>query len=169
MPRERILHLLQHADTQKQKGSAHDFDFPLSLKGRQQVKKLQQHLQENPIPAEVVFCSKAKRAVETFQGISDSFSTAHLVFPTFLYMASEYTLLELLNMIDDHIESVLIVGHPPSLYRLLSLLILEEKEIKQKLPRGMQAANLVTITLPYAYGWQGFNLKQAHISNTFCF
>lgn len=167
MVKKRILYLLHNAQGRRATAQMRDFDRPLTMKGRQQLKKLKHHLSRFPIEPDLVFCSKARRARETYDELMPFCHEAHAVFPDFLYLASEYTLLELLNLVDDTIEQIMIVGHGPALLKFIQLLVPNSVEIQCKMPTGCPPASLVRLSLPFHYGWQGFNLKQAQLEEIF--
>ena len=167
MCKKRILYLLNNAQGRRATAQMRDFDRPLSLKGKRQVKKLKHYLSLHSIEPELIFCSKAKRARETFEGLSPFCHTGHIVFLDFLYLASEYTLLELLNLVDDTIDQIMIIGHSPALFEFIQLLVPTSVTIRYHLSESCPSASLICLSLPFQYGWQGFNLKQAHLEDIF--
>ena len=77
---EKELYLLRHAGGRRFQTSMMDFDRPLSERGKKRLIVLCDHLKKHPIAPEVIFCSKAKRARETFEGLSPFCHTGHIVF-----------------------------------------------------------------------------------------
>lgn len=167
MCQRRILYLLNSAQGCRGTAQMRDFDRALSLKGKQQLKKLKNYLPLHPIAPELIFCSKAKRARETYDELSSFFSKTHVVFLDFLYLASEYTLLELLNLVDDTIEKIMIIGHGPALLKFVQLLVPSSVVFQCHEKEECPPASLVCLSLPFQYGWRGFNLKQAYLEEFF--
>jgi phosphohistidine phosphatase len=113
------LHLLRHAKTNQISKSGKDFDRELLSKGEKQCVELKKYFEENKLVFNEVFCSTAKRTLQThgLVGLDDS-ST---VFLKGLYLASSA---ELLYNIQSNANSneILLVGHNEGISELASYL-----------------------------------------------
>ncbi len=163
---EKVLYLLRHAGGRRLQASLMDFDRPLSERGKKRLIVLCDHLKKHPIKPEVIFCSKAKRARQTCAYLKPFFPNARIVYHDYLYLASEYSLLELLNLVDDSICHILILGHETSLTNLVYLLLKKENCPP---PRSIHLTpcTLVQLHLGVDMGWVGFNYKQALLDEIF--
>ncbi len=163
---EKVLYLLRHAGGRRVQTSLMDFDRPLSERGKKRLIVLSNHLEKYPIEPEVIFCSKAKRARQTCAYLKPCFPKARVVYHDYLYLASEYSLLELLNLIDDSICHILILGHETSLTNLVYLLLEKEQSPPVKSFR-VTPGTLIRLRLAVNRGWVGFNYKQAVMDDIF--
>lgn len=163
---EKVLYLLRHAGGQRFQTSMMDFDRPLSERGKKRLIVLCDHLKKHPIAPEVIFCSKAKRARQTCAYLKPYFPNARIVYHDYLYLASEYSLLELLNLVDDSICHILILGHETSLTNLVYLLLKKENSLS---PQSLHVTpcTLIRLRLKDDTRWVGFNYKQAVLDEIF--
>lgn len=115
MPR---LFLLRHAKSSWKDPGLRDRDRPLAGRGRRAAKAIARYLREQDIVPELVLCSTARRARETLERIEPALEVRAVRVEPELYGASARELLERLRGIPDAVESVLMIGHNPSLQRL---------------------------------------------------
>ena len=106
----RTLILLRHAKSSWGDPNAKDHDRPLNDRGRRDAQRIGKWLADNDLIPEHAFCSSARRAEETLDGLG------HKV-PTFLmsdlYMASPQTILRVMSGAYD--SRILIVAHNPGI------------------------------------------------------
>jgi phosphohistidine phosphatase len=114
----KTLYLVRHAKSDWETGQA-DFDRPLNKRGRRDAPEMGRRLKERgPLP-ELIVCSPAQRAVETLELLELGIET---VFNEAIYEASAGELLDIIQQLDDGMESVMLIGHNPSMTWLAGLL-----------------------------------------------
>lgn len=116
----RRLTLLRHAQAESQAPTGADVDRALSLTGRTQAKSLGHLLITHDAIPDLVLCSAANRAVETWKllaaGLGDNGGDDSAIevrrLPE-LYGADPGGLLETIRSVPQAVGSVLVVGHEP--------------------------------------------------------
>jgi phosphohistidine phosphatase len=73
------LYLLRHAKSSWKDASLPDHDRPLAGRGRRAAKAIARHLRDQGIEPELVLCSSARRARETFERIEPALGGAREV------------------------------------------------------------------------------------------
>jgi phosphohistidine phosphatase len=132
----RSLHLLRHAKSSWDNPALSDDDRPLAPRGRRAAKLIASHLRREEIEPALVLCSSAARARETLAGIEQALGDGpDVLIERELYGASEDELLDRLRAVPDTVESVMLIGHNPSLQDLALTLArsgpaLEKVELK---------------------------------------
>lgn len=113
------IHLLRHAKSSWDDPGLPDHDRPLAPRGRRAAERLSRHVATIGVAPDLVLCSSAIRAVETWEGIKSGFppDTQVAVSPE-LYEAAAPSLLGRLNLLAETVRSVLIIGHNPSIEAL---------------------------------------------------
>jgi phosphohistidine phosphatase len=113
------IHLLRHAKSSWDDPGLPDHDRPLAPRGRRAAERLSRHADATGLAPDLVLCSSATRAVQTWEGIRGGFppDTPVEVSPE-LYEAAAASLLRRLNLLPETVRSVLIIGHNPSIEAL---------------------------------------------------
>ncbi len=113
------LHLLRHAKTNQISKSGRDFDRELLPKGTKQCIELKRCFEENKLNFNEVFCSTAKRTLQTHALVG--LNELGTVFLKEMYLVSKD---ELLNQIQLKAKSneILLVGHNDGISDLASYL-----------------------------------------------
>ena len=113
------IHLLRHAKSAWDDPGLPDHDRPLAARGRRAAERLSRHVDATGMAPDLVICSSARRAVETWEGIRSGFppDTRIEVSPE-LYEAAAPLLLRRLNLLPEPVHSVLMIGHNPSIEAL---------------------------------------------------
>ena len=112
MAEAKRLFLLRHAKSSWDDPGLDDHERPLAPRGRRAVMVLGEHLRENDIQPVQVLCSTSRRTRETLEGVAPGGET--LIEPE-LYQADAEQLLERLRRISDDVDSVMVIGHNPTL------------------------------------------------------
>lgn len=115
------LMLLRHAKTENQSDTGLDFDRQLALKGQRQAKSMATHLTSIDLTKTVVFCSDAKRTVQTFEYLLAQNDIPNYVLKHDLYLASRETLFNQLCEQNGDFP-ILLIGHNDGLSDLASYL-----------------------------------------------
>jgi len=114
---KRLL-LLRHAQALPAEGGS-DIDRALSPKGLSDAYALGQTLKAKDIGPAHIVCSSAKRTQQTcgelLKGLEDNI---HTEFSKMIYSASFGDLLHLIQSTDDELESLMVIGHNPTIYEL---------------------------------------------------
>jgi phosphohistidine phosphatase len=145
------LYLLRHAKSSWDEPGLADHDRPLAKRGRRAADAMARHLRENEVAPELVLCSTARRARETFERIEPALEAPEVRFERELYGATPHGLLERLQRVPDSVASVMVVGHNPTLEELaldLARPSPARRELEAKFPTGA----LATLELPGSWG-----------------
>ena len=95
-----------------------DFCRNLSKFGTSQATNLGETLRQKNIKPDRVFCSPSYRTLQTFQALGLQLAPETVSYTRELYNAPESVYLELLETLDETIESVMFVGHNPAIFTL---------------------------------------------------
>ena len=108
--------LFRHAKSSRDDPAAADFDRPLAKRGRRDAPRMGKWMREAGIEPDLILCSDAKRARETWHGLSQTLhSTAPVLFERGLYLAGAKVLSNRLRRLTGNINSVLVIAHNPGL------------------------------------------------------
>ena len=120
MPR---LLLLRHAKSSWDDASLDDFSRPLNKRGVKDCKKIGSYIARKGLYPQIVLCSTAQRARETYAGILPFLPEAQEVYFTKkLYEAEAQDIFALIKQLGQTSETLLIVGHNPAIEVLSSVL-----------------------------------------------
>jgi phosphohistidine phosphatase len=144
------VHLLRHAKSSWKDPSLRDRDRPLAGRGRRAADAIARHLRAEGIGPDLVLCSPALRARETLERIEPGLGRGAVRVEPQLYGTGVDELVELLRRLPDRIESVMLIGHNPTLQELAVALAGPSPELAQieaKFPTGA----LVTLAFPESH------------------
>jgi phosphohistidine phosphatase len=133
VPEHKYLYLLRHAKSDWADPATPDHERPLAPRGRKDAKRLGSYLHRAKLRPDLVLCSSAARAVETYELIADALGhSAMLSVEDELYGASWQQVLARLTRLPGELagelpagndmERVLVIGHNPTLEELASQL-----------------------------------------------
>lgn len=118
MARHRLL-LLRHAKSSWDDPELADHDRPLAPRGRRAAKALRRYARDEGLDPQLVLCSSAARAAETWKAIRDGIAgDPDVEVSDSLYEAGAGDLLARLRGVPEAVECVLLVGHNPSMEQL---------------------------------------------------
>jgi phosphohistidine phosphatase len=141
-PMTKRLYLLRHAKSSWKHPELADHERPLAGRGRRAAAAIARYLEEHDIEVELVLCSTARRARETFERVEPALPVARLRYEPDLYGATADMLLERLHSVPDGIASVMLIGHNPAIERLaldLARPSPERRELATKFPTAALA------------------------------
>jgi phosphohistidine phosphatase len=115
MAKDKHLYLLRHAKSSWTDHGLSDHDRPLAPRGRKAAALIGEYLRHEEITIDLVLCSSARRARETLELVG---AEGRIEVEPELYAASAEELLDRLRQLPEDIESVLLVGHNPSIQDL---------------------------------------------------
>ena len=168
----KTLCLLRHGQAGR-RIDLQDFDRPLSATGVEAAGRIAATLRRAGLLPDLVLCSGAKRARQTWQ-VMDAQLTAEeadgltLDLREDLYLASETRLLIALRKLPEAASSVLLVAHNPGLHRLARELAGADSraEALARLGRGFPAAGLAVLTYDAA-NWAELAPGRARLTDFF--
>lgn len=142
--------LLRHAKSSWSDPRLSDLQRPLASRGKADAKRMARYIAEHAPQIDLVLCSTAKRARQTWAAVARVLAHEPEVrFESALYLPSLDTLLEVIRSAPDQARTLLVVGHSPSLDALVMGLSLSARDaalraqVSEKLPTGA----LVALTL----------------------
>ena len=114
------LYVMRHAKSSWKDPNVPDYERPLARRGEKAARRMALLVARSlPLP-ELVLCSPATRAVQTYQLIAERFGNSVEVHTEDgLYGASGTALLMRLRALPDDVGSVLLIGHNPGVQDLL--------------------------------------------------
>jgi phosphohistidine phosphatase len=126
------LYLLRHAKSSWKNARLDDHERPLNKRGRRVAKTMAEHLQRAKVAPDIVLCSTAVRAKQTFDPIAKRIRPQKVVFERGIYEVSQRKLWRYLWALPENARSALVVGHNPGLHALA--LALGDAEAHKHLP-----------------------------------
>jgi phosphohistidine phosphatase len=111
------LYILRHAKSSWDDQLAPDHDRALAARGRRAVVLIAEYMRDHEVDPQLVLCSSARRTRETLEGVLPGHRGAQI--EPGLYGASAGELLDRLHRVPAAVSSVLVVGHNPSVQKLV--------------------------------------------------
>ena len=149
----KTLLLLRHAKSSWDSPGGRDFDRPLAPRGRRTAPLIGGHLRDRQLLPDLVLCSTARRARETYDLMVPAVGGAAIQFEQALYLASPAMLLRLVQATPPAIERLLVVGHNPGLQQFAALLAgTGDAAARERVQAKFPTAGLAVLTFPVA-GW----------------
>ena len=131
----RTLVLLRHAKAETP-GELPDFDRRLTTVGESDADAAGAWLADERLRPDLVFCSPAARTRQTWQGVSIALAQAlpgsgapEVRYEDQLYLGGRTEVFDLLRTVPEHIRTVLVVGHNPTVSDV-SLLLLPDEQVE---------------------------------------
>ena len=120
----KYITFIRHSKSEGIVSEQSDFDRDLNERGKRVAPKMGRKLKELNLNPNKIYCSSAKRAIETSNLLIEQldYSLGEVNFVDDLYEASVRTLLDFINKLDDQFHDVVIVGHNPSITYLVEYL-----------------------------------------------
>lgn len=108
--------LIRHAKSSWQDDAQDDLDRPLNERGRKAISDIARWLKEYKVKPDFVWLSPATRCQETWHHLRKEWDTTiKATQHRALYMADPKTMLEVLKLTSDDIDTVALVGHQPGI------------------------------------------------------
>ncbi len=138
----RRLYLLRHAKSDWADPNRADFDRPLAARGSRDAPRMGAYLAGLDTPPELVLCSAARRARETWELVRPAFpDSVRCEIRRDLYLATPGDLLHAVNEVDAGVSALMLIGHNPGLHELaLALADASASDLDWKFPTGAVAA-----------------------------
>jgi len=113
----KTLFLARHAKSSWELPELEDLDRPLIEKGITRTKKTISYLQKNKVEIDLIISSHAKRAFETAKLYANAlkYPLKKIDVNTSIYFSGPESLFNILYSLPNNIQSVMIVGHNPTM------------------------------------------------------
>ena len=135
------LFLLRHAKSYWDDPSIPDHERPLSKRGRKAAFAMRHMMRSKGLVPDLVLVSNARRTLETLKALQPWDDPPVIDATDALYLASAGQILKLLREVNDHVRSVLLIGHNPGLQEFAMLLVGANAETaKSKIARRLAKA-----------------------------
>ena len=110
------LYLIRHSYAEDP-GAKQDFERQLTLVGQSTVRALGRHLIKESFDPDGIFCSPALRTSETAQNLVEALemNESLIIYKEEIYNASVRDLLNVVNLLDQSLHRVAIIGHNPAI------------------------------------------------------
>lgn len=138
-----------------------DCDRALSLKGKNQALNIAELIDNFAQKPEAIICSKALRAKETADIISTKINTP-ITLDDKIYSGNQQDLEKIITLVNDEIESLLIIGHNPILEEFAALY--NNSEWESTLQAGIMPASLLEFELDVE-NWCDFDNTTSKMTN----
>ncbi len=146
----KTLLVLRHAKSSWDNPTLSDYDRPLNKRGKRDAPRMGKHLQHQGLIPERILSSSAKRARKTATKVAKACGySGKIKRVDRFYHAPPSVYYELVQALPDKYQSVMVVGHNPTMEQLVTLLTGEIK--------AMPTTALAHIELPIEH-WKSFNL-----------
>ncbi len=109
------LHLLRHAKSSWDAPDLDDHDRPLADRGLRVAPLMAEHLAARGLSPDVVLCSTAARARQTFDALAPLLDGVPVMYERALYVFQGKALIDRLKDLPEDLSEVLVVGHNPAL------------------------------------------------------
>jgi phosphohistidine phosphatase len=160
---ERTLLIVRHAKSDWAAG-APDHERPLNTRGLREAPQLGELLGGLGLQPDLVICSDATRARQTWALAASAWVDAPPVrIDARLYDASRSEVLDVINQTPDDVQILACVGHEPTSGALAAALAGSSDEgAAQTLSRGLKTASAAVIT--FAGTWAGLEVGAARLT-----
>jgi phosphohistidine phosphatase len=149
----RTLLLLRHAKSDWADAGQDDHERPLARRGVRAAERMGAHLAEAGCVPDLVLCSTARRAVETWRLAAAALGSDAIVeLDSELYLASPARILERVQRAPDRCHTLLVVGHNPGFQELAVRLAGGSRTAAAERIGKFPTAALATFTLARG-GW----------------
>jgi phosphohistidine phosphatase len=132
----RILYLLRHAQSADKQPGSSDKSRDLTAKGVRDAVQIGNYLFQHKYFPEQIISSTAARAHQTAELVTDAMKfSSSVTLEDELYTASVRSFFAIITGIDDHVQSVMCIGHNPTISYLAEYLT--KAEIGDLPPAGL--------------------------------
>ena len=159
---ERRLLLIRHAKSDWESG-APDHERPLNARGRREAPKLGKHLAALGLRPDLVVCSDAARARQTWGLVAKAWpDPPPLRVDGRLYDASRSEVLDVIVETPEEVTTLACVGHEPTSSALAAVLAADaEPGVAEELAAGLKTARAVVLT--FSGPWSSLEPAAAHL------
>lgn len=144
------LFLLRHALTHPA-GEGGDRERQLTSQGLQDASHLGRVMKEKNYLPDLILCSPATRTRQTLDQVLESLPRVEAKFEKIIYEGGYAELVKLISAVNDGYQSVLLVGHNPSIHQLAASLAAEDGGLVDRLAAGYAPCTLSVLDMPRAH------------------
>ena len=121
---KKTLYLVRHAKSSWKDASLADMDRPLNKRGRRNSPEMGRRLAAQGHVPDLIISSPANRAITTARNIAFELDLdeSEIVTDKDLYFSGTTGMLDVLETVEDHYDTVMMVGHNPTMTSLLNTL-----------------------------------------------
>jgi phosphohistidine phosphatase len=125
--------LMRHAKSSWKDPNLADHDRPLNKRGKRDATRMGNLLIEEDLTPDAIYCSTAKRAKSTVDGLLKVCDfDGEVTYTGSLYHGGSEDFFEILSNLPDEIQSVMLVGHNPDMEYFLDLIC----DVQEQMPTG---------------------------------
>jgi phosphohistidine phosphatase len=120
----KILYLVRHAKSDWDNSSLSDIERPLNKRGEKDAPKMAKILSKKDIKPELLLSSPSIRTKTTAKYFCKEldYDYRNVTIDNKIYLASPKTLLDIINNIDNKLNSIMMFGHNPGITELVNIL-----------------------------------------------
>lgn len=133
------LILARHAEPLRDRRRYTDHSYPLTAVGHTQARSLGAQLHARVGSVDLLYTSDALRALETTQGISTALPIDRIVEEHGIYTGGFDTIRSLITGLGEDLNTVMIVGHEPTISYAVEMLCLDRPELDLGMPTAGSA------------------------------
>lgn len=127
----KTLYILRHGQKQSIEPQQYDYDIELTEDGKEDSKNIGIKLKEKNILPDLIVASPAIRARQTAEIVADQIGyTKSIMYNEVIYQAFLNEVIESITYTYDSVDSLMIVGHNPSLTALAITYAQYKEELK---------------------------------------
>lgn len=118
MPEQKTIYILRHAKAETGASYQDDHERKLTQRGCEAARTMGFHLLRQGIRPDLVLCSTAVRAQETWEHVLETYNRdVPIERSDRLYLASAGETLQLVAQVPESVSRLLVVGHNPGLHQ----------------------------------------------------
>jgi len=158
----KTLYIVRHAKSSWDFPELPDVDRPVIEIGIIKTKKIVSELNKRSISVDLMICSHAKRAMETSKIIATgiNYPVEKIEVSKHIYQVDRDDIFNLLFSVNDNVDSLMIIGHNPTLTQFANLFLEEKMDI-------LPTSGVVSLSFETG-NWIGI-IKAAHKTNFILF
>ena len=143
----KTIFLLRHAKSSWDDVRLDDFDRPLSSRGIKSCKKMGKYLKKNKLIPDIVYCSSAIRAKQTWEVVNRIVEIKeNILYEDSLYMSDFSNFINIIKKTKNNFKNLMIVSHNPGIENLaLELSKDKNNEIYEKINIKFPTGALIII------------------------
>lgn len=163
---KKTIYLARHAKSSWTSLAKRDFDRPLSQRGLKDASLIGMHMDNLNWQPDTIISSPALRAKETCHLLSESirFPANKIIWNNDIYAAYTVTLVHIINALPEYQQSVMLVGHNPSMEEFLAHLCGEDvwQDYAQTNGKLLTTGNIAKIS--FSGSWKNLTMGQASLA-----
>ena len=140
----KTIFLLRHAKSSWDDVSLDDFDRPLSPRGIKSCKKIGKYLKKNRLIPDIVYCSSAMRAKQTWELVNRIVEKKeNILYEDSLYMSDFSNFINIIKKTKNNFKNLMFVSHNPGIENLALELSKDKSNLNKVLEKGAKRAELI--------------------------